>query len=160
MSKRTYVSSSNRMVHGHRSELVSDFLKRHGLDKIELPSTGSLVNDMAIKLAIWEDKRRAMDLAAMMIQSHDKRALSWYTQLIDLNLKLAHLEHEIISRGENPLRDSDYMSAQRLIADIRKQYDKMAFDLGKAHFDKVMKGDDDEQVLFKNVYPIDSGTER
>jgi hypothetical protein len=148
------VQANRGLKNGTRSEYVTEFLKRHGLMKLELESTGSLTNDMALKLAVWEEKREAMKLVMSMMGAADRRVMSWYSQLIELNLKLADLEREDISQGLNPLRDPDYVNAQKMISEIRKQFDKMQFDVQKEQISRRIQKESDDDILFENPYAV------
>jgi hypothetical protein len=140
----------NPIKHGRQSKLVQSFLKRHGLDDIELPSTGSLVKDMAFKLALYQEKQEAMNTAIEILRSHDARGLSLYNMLIEINLLLAEHERNAREKEKSLVEDKDYLNWMKTKLDIIKHYEKMQFDLEKikveAKVKSIAKHDDD--VLF------------
>jgi|2_EtaG_2_1085320.scaffolds.fasta_scaffold01801_8 hypothetical protein len=146
--KKSKSQPVNNLIHGRRSKFVQEFLKKHGIDKIELPSTGSYSQDMILKLGAYQEKMDAMKVAMDVLRSRDSRALSMFSQLIEINMMLAKFEKESQEKGIELLNHQPYLKWQLLKFEILKHYDKIKFDLTKLQAETVMNSKTEEDVLY------------
>ena len=142
MSKKAITSPINAIQHGRYSKHVKSFLARHGLESIELPSTGRFAQDMALSLALYQEKQDAIGVAVDILRSHDARALGLFNQLVEINLLLSKYESEIKERGGSAtelIENPQYIKWQSLKMEIVKHYEKMRFDLEKIKVEQKVK---------------------
>lgn len=144
------VKARNNFRHGRRSKVMKDFLKRHGLEDLQFPETGSLAKDMALSVAALKEKQDAMQVALQLLGSGDKRALTLYNQLLDVQGKLARLEQEYEGNAKALLMNPMYLKWQQLVFDILKHFNKMQFDLAKVKVENKIKNIQqlDDDVLY------------
>ena len=140
--------NTNNLIHGRRSKLVQDFLEKHNLQNLELPSTGSIGKDMVIKLAAYQEKMEAMRLAMDILRSQDARALGLFSMLTEINMMLSKFEQEALEKGIELINHPNYYKWQTMKLDILKHYDRIKFDLTKLQAESAMHSKREDDVLY------------
>jgi hypothetical protein len=145
MKKR---NGSNALIHGRRSKKVQEFLEKHGMKDLELPSTGSIGKDIMLKVAILKEKQEAMNMAMEILRSQDTRALTMFSTLTEINMLLSQFEKDANQRNISLINNPHYLRWTQLKVDILKHYDRIKFDLTKLHAESAMQGRSQEDVLY------------
>ena len=148
MKKRTARANTNNLIHGRRSKLVQDFLDKHNIKELDLPSTGSVSKDMVIKLAAYQEKMEAMRLAMDILRSQDTRALGLFSMLTEINMMLSKFEQDASEKGIELINHPNYLKWQTMKLDILKHYDRIKFDLTKLHAESAMQSKREDDVLY------------
>lgn len=144
------VQGARNLKHGRRSKIVKKFLESKGVVQIEPAETSSILKWANDKLDIWKRKLEFQNNVVNQLKTPQKRALGWLSQMIDLSMKSAALEEELLSKGVNPITDDNWMRNQMMIAKLREKYDAAEIDLEKTKVEQQLKNEDDN-ILFTNT---------
>jgi len=147
--KKSMTKRGNALISGRHSPIVQKFLKKHNLEKLELPKTQEFHKEMAFRITAYEERTQRIQMIADMFKDFNTRGMTILDTLLDLDMKMLDYESKLKRMNINPIEDPNYMKAVDLKLKMAAFLNKMNFDKAKAVADRaVNKEITDDDALF------------